>query len=87
MSYLSELRALGFDRSRYVPGTKMYRPICSACETLVIQGVPTHETGCPNKVYECFECGSMGAKRHRGLCEDCANPEPFDEDTDEGEQE
>ena len=45
---LSTLRALGFDRAEHVPFTKRYRVRCSQCEALVINGIPTHERGCPN---------------------------------------
>lgn len=41
---------LGFDESYYVRlGEDSYwRPKCSQCQALVINGVPCHETGCPN---------------------------------------
>ena len=80
MSFLATLREKGFDQSRYIPFTKQYRVTCSQCEALVINGTPTHERGCPNQVFECFECGQMGAKRARGLCESCANPEQFEDE-------
>lgn len=43
---------LGFDRSSHVPFTRQYRIRCSQCAALVINGVPTHETGCPNSPKE-----------------------------------
>ena len=45
----ARLRAQGFDLTKYNgvnAGTYSVR--CSQCETLVICGVATHETGCPN---------------------------------------
>lgn len=44
---VSKLKSAGFDRSEKDGGT--LRPRCSQCEVLVIQGVPTHERGCPNQ--------------------------------------
>jgi hypothetical protein len=42
----TQCRNLGFDRTtRSEDGVC---PRCSQCEVLVIQGVPCHETGCPN---------------------------------------
>jgi hypothetical protein len=43
-----ELRRLGFDLSRYCRADGYYRVRCSQCEALVINGIPSHETGCPN---------------------------------------
>jgi hypothetical protein len=40
-------RRMGFDKSHVDDGT--CRVQCSQCEALVIQGVPCHETGCPNQ--------------------------------------
>lgn len=45
---LRQLRSLGFDLSRYSPGTRTYYPKCSQCEVMVICGTPCHETGCLN---------------------------------------
>ena len=39
---------LGFDQATHVPFTREYRIRCSQCDALVINGVPCHETGCPN---------------------------------------
>jgi hypothetical protein len=47
-SVLKRLRRQGFDLSTRVRGTSHYRVRCSQCEALVINGVPTHEAGCPN---------------------------------------
>jgi hypothetical protein len=48
-SRLQQLRDLGFDLSRHIPFTKAHRVRCSQCEALVISGVATHESGCPNQ--------------------------------------
>jgi hypothetical protein len=48
------LRDAGFDLSYYNrsggPGNGYWKVRCSQCEALVINGMPTHETGCPNIV-------------------------------------
>ncbi len=47
MSRIQELRNLGFDKTVRT-GVKRYYVSCSQCEALVINGLPTHERGCPN---------------------------------------
>jgi hypothetical protein len=42
------LRKRGFDETTYDRSTGYYRPRCSCCEVMVIQGCACHETGCPN---------------------------------------
>jgi hypothetical protein len=42
------LRRAGFDETRYDRATGHYRVRCSQCEALVINGIATHERGCPN---------------------------------------
>ena len=62
---------LGFDRSKR---TKIGGPVhvgCSQCEAMVINGHPTHETGCPNATHECRGCNAQIPMRQR-YCEDCA---------------
>lgn len=49
---------LGFDRSAVIPFTKGLRIGCSQCEALCINGVATHETGCPHQACYCQECGN-----------------------------
>jgi hypothetical protein len=49
---LASLRAQGFDRSTYTGRPGYYAPRCSQCEVLVINGIPCHETRCPNIVKE-----------------------------------
>lgn len=51
-SYLAHLRSQGFDLSTHTPFTKYYRPRCSQCEVLCINGMACHETGCPHIVRE-----------------------------------
>ena len=67
---LANLRAKGFDGSTHVPFTKLYRPRCSACEVLVINGTPCHETGCPQAMHECNGCNALISANQR-YCEDC----------------
>ena len=71
---LSTLLALGFDSSYErddEPG--QYKVRCSQCDALVIQGLPTHERGCPNRTHSCEECGELIPVRRR-VCDSCANP-------------
>lgn len=78
MSTLGHLRALGFDQS-YRAGftrilgvpTSTYRPKCSQCEAVVINGVPTHESGCPNALHECRGCNELIPVNCR-YCADCS---------------
>jgi hypothetical protein len=77
MNTVSQMEALGFDQTEDTgEGTLLIK--CSRCEALVINGIATHERGCPNQTGECVECGAVVPKRQR-LCEDCANPELLDE--------
>jgi hypothetical protein len=72
MSYLAHLRdVLGFDRSEHIPFTKHYHVRCSSCEALSINGVPCHESRCPNQSHECRECGCTIPASES--C-DCLNP-------------
>lgn len=41
------LKRAGFDLTTYDRSTGRYSPRCSQCEVLVINGVATHEMGCP----------------------------------------
>jgi hypothetical protein len=48
-SRLAHLRdTLGFDESTVVSFSKETRIKCSQCEALAVNGVATHERGCPN---------------------------------------
>jgi hypothetical protein len=66
--------------------------MCQSCATLTINGLPCHETGCPDawrdQTRECFECGCdfEPESRHERLCPGCANPEPFEDDEEEAEE-
>ena len=48
-SNLEGLMALGFDKSTYAKVTKTWHVQCSQCDAKVINSVPCHEHGCPNK--------------------------------------
>lgn len=43
------LRRQGFDETTYDRSTGYYRPKCSCCQALVINGVACHESGCSNR--------------------------------------
>ena len=43
---------------------------CTQCEALVINGVPCHETGCPNMKRECAGCNAIIPARLK-YCADC----------------
>ena len=42
------LRKMGFDLTKYNRSSGYYRVKCSYCDSVVINGVPCHEHGCPN---------------------------------------
>jgi hypothetical protein len=46
------------------------RASCDQCAALSINGVPTHETGCPNARHECAGCNALVPVRVK-YCEDC----------------
>lgn len=52
----------------YIAGTS--RVCCDSCCALSINGVPAHETGCPNAKHECAGCNAIIPMRVR-YCEDC----------------
>ena len=54
---IDELEQDGFDQCR-IDGKRIHVK-CSQCDALCINGVPCHETGCPNivKTVECWACG------------------------------
>ena len=79
MSKLAYYReTLGFDGAEHIPFTKRYHISCSQCEALVINGIPTHETGCPHQSVECEGCGQDFPKRNAQrmtsgyYCQDCS---------------
>lgn len=67
---LKHLIALGFDNSKHIPFTKRYHVSCSQCEALCINGVPTHEIGCPHDVHECKGCNELIPARQT-YCNQC----------------
>jgi len=68
---LSQLKSLGFDRS--VKTGRYLHVYCSQCQALVINGMPTHETGCPNAVHECAGCNTLLPLAQK-YCADCRMP-------------
>ena len=46
--YRRQLIRLGFDTSWFNRSTQAWRLGCSQCQSLFINGIPTHEHGCPN---------------------------------------
>lgn len=67
---LSDLRRLGFSDSEHIPFTRQYRVKCHSCEALVINGTPTHETGCREATHECHGCFETIPARQR-YCSNC----------------
>ena len=66
---LERLHALGFDKSMSMDEGRN-AVSCSQCLAMVVNGIPTHETGCPNAKHECKGCFNLvpvGVK----YCEDC----------------
>lgn len=70
MSKIEEFRRHGFDKTTNILFTRRYRVACSCCEALVINGMATHETGCPNARRECDGCGDLIANNRR-YCDSC----------------
>lgn len=48
-SRVQQLRSVGFDMSSAIPFRKLWKVKCSGCVALIINGIPTHERGCPNE--------------------------------------
>lgn len=72
MSRLSFYRdTLGFDRAQHIPFTRQYRIQCGSCASIVVNGIPLHERGCPNDTRECNGCNARIPANHR-YCNDCA---------------
>jgi hypothetical protein len=63
MSLTAEMHRRGFDLTHAVPFERGVRLRCSQCEALSINGIPTHERGCPNVVPVCRECGNLDPDR------------------------
>lgn len=75
---LDQLIARGFDLSTSENASAYLRIRCSQCEAVSLNGLPCHETGCPNATNECEECG-CDIRKPRRLCDDCgAMIGPFD---------
>lgn len=70
-SVVQTLHDLGFDMSTWCLTDKAHRVRCSQCAALVINGIPTHEHGCPNRTHECAGCTARIPYRQK-YCEDCA---------------
>lgn len=70
---LETLHARAFDNTTNTFGRpSLFSVACSQCQSLVINGVPTHETGCPNATKECAECvARIPARPWAKYCEDC----------------
>jgi hypothetical protein len=62
---------LGFDRSSILRGG-MITVRCSQCQAATINGIPCHETGCPNMTFECKGCNARVSRRD-SYCVDCMN--------------
>lgn len=69
MNVAERLEALGFDLSKPAPDGS-WQVACSCCEALAINGLPCHETGCPNSKHECRGCDALIPMNQR-YCGDC----------------
>jgi hypothetical protein len=67
---LDTLRLLGFDLSSHVPFTNQFLVACSECDSLVINGRPSHENRCPNAKHERAGCNTVMSTTQR-YCADC----------------
>lgn len=65
---LKDLKKWGFDNSYWVE-KGVYKVSCSQCEALAINGLPSHEHGCPNQKHECKGCSNI--INYPGYCSDC----------------
>ena len=64
------LAALGFDSCTRGDFPRLIRIGCSQCAALAINGVATHERGCPNAMHECNGCSAIVPANVR-YCGDC----------------
>lgn len=62
--------AMGFDATEYDRRIRRYRVRCSQCQMMAINGIPTHEAGCPNAKHECKGCNTLIPARAK-YCEEC----------------
>ena len=53
----------GFDMSYRSAGA--VHVACGQCEALVMNGLATHESGCPNARHECKECNTGGENNEK----------------------
>lgn len=60
---------LGFDLSTREGRTQTHIR-CSQCQAATINGVPCHETGCPNRRGKCREC-DFPIRAYLRICESC----------------
>jgi hypothetical protein len=71
MSRLAYYRdTLGFTRTQHIPFTRQYRIQCDCCASVVINGIPCHERGCPNATHECNGCNER-IPVSRKYCDSC----------------
>ncbi len=68
---LDSLHSQGFDSSTYNKEFRHLHVLCSQCAAVVINGVPCHETGCPNEMHECNGCNEPVGRNVR-YCAECA---------------
>lgn len=68
MATLKQVIAEGFEAS--VKIGKRIRVRCNHCDALVINGIPTHELGCPLAKHECRGCNELIPTNQR-YCHDC----------------
>jgi len=66
LQYFTE--SLGFDLS--TKSGRNFNIRCSQCQSLVINGIPCHEQGCPNMTFECRGCSNRVTRRG-AYCPDC----------------
>jgi hypothetical protein len=62
MSTVQRLRDGGFDQSYAIPFQHAWHIGCSECQALAVNGVATHESGCPNRRdpdARCDHCGDV----------------------------
>lgn len=67
---IARLEEMGFDDCSKSSSGHV-RIGCSQCQALAVNGVATHEHGCPNRTYECRGCSNR-VRRAGSYCGDCS---------------
>lgn len=67
---MQELEQWGFDKCRKDSTGELITVGCTQCAAVCVNGVPVHETGCPNTMHECKGCNAIIPVRQK-YCGEC----------------